>query len=51
MTWFGGEACVPRACLSSDSTMTIRVNAVISSSTAGRNVSAVSSSSVSTGSE
>ncbi len=51
ITWLGGDAWVPSACRSSDSTITIRVNAVISSSTAGRNASAVSTSSVCTGSE
>ena len=51
ITWLGGEACVPSAWRSSDSTMTMRVKPVISSSTAGRNASAVSTSRVCTGSE
>ena len=50
-TWFGGAACVPSAWRSSDSTMTMRVKLVISSSTAGRKLSAVKKSSVWIGTE
>ena len=45
-TWLGGACTVPSACRSSDSTMTMRVNEVIISSTAGRKVSEVRNSSV-----
>jgi hypothetical protein len=34
-TWFGGMACTPRALRVSDSTMTMRVKLVISTSRAG----------------
>src|ERR1700693_4095642 len=45
-TWLGGACCVPSAWRSSDSTITMRVKLVISSSAAGRNDRDVSSSSV-----
>ena len=45
-TWFGGAAWVPMAWRSRLRTMTMRVKAVISSSTAGRKLSAVKKSSV-----
>ena len=51
ITWFGGAACVPSAWRSSVSTMTMRVKPVISSSTAGRKLSAVKNSSVWIGTE
>lgn len=51
MTWLGGEACVPSAWRNSDSTMTMRVNAVIISRMAGRKDSAVKNSSVWIGTE
>ena len=51
ITWCGGVVCSPIAWRSSDSTMTIRVKLVISSSTAGRNDSAENTSSVCTGTE
>ena len=51
ITWLGGAACVPSAWRSSDSTMTMRVKPVISSSTAGRKLSAVKNSSVWIGTE
>jgi hypothetical protein len=51
ITWLGGAACVPSAWRSSDSTMTMRVKPVISSSTAGRNDSAVKNSRVWIGTE
>ena len=41
-TWLGGEDCVPRANLSSDNTMIIRVKLDIINTTAGKNVSEVS---------
>ena len=50
-TWFGGAACVPSAWRTRLSTMTMRVKPVISSSSAGRNDSAVKNSSVCTGTE
>src|SRR5437763_1533215 len=40
-TWLGGACTAPSACLSSESTMTMRVNDVIISSTAGKKVSEV----------
>jgi len=44
-TWFGGVCGVPSACLRIASTMTMRVKAVIDSSSAGSTVSAVMSAS------
>ena len=46
MTWLGGEVCVPSAWRNSESTMMMRVKAVIMSRIAGRKVSAVRKSSV-----
>ena len=51
MTWLGGAVGVPMAWRSSDSTITMRVKAVIISSTAGRKPSAVKNSSVWIGTE
>jgi hypothetical protein len=51
ITWLGGDACVPRAMRSSDSTITMRVNEVIISSIAGRKLISVRNSSVCTGTE
>ena len=51
ITWLGGAACVPRAWRSRLSTMTMRVKAVINSSTAGRKPSAVKTSRVWIGTE
>ena len=51
ITWLGGAVCVPSAMRSSDSTMTMRVKTVVSSSSAGRKPSAVRNSSVCTGTE
>ena len=45
-TWLGGACTVPSAWRSSDSTMMMRVNEVIISRIAGRNVSEVRNSSV-----
>ncbi|MCY1551450.1 hypothetical protein D9M68_877830 [compost metagenome] len=46
ITWLGGADCVPSAWRSSESTITMRVKPVMSSSTAGRKESAVKNSSV-----
>ena len=51
ITWLGGADWVPSAWRSSDSTMTMRVNPVISNSMAGRKDSAVKNSSVWIGTE
>jgi len=42
ITWVGGADCVPSACRSSDSTITMRVKLVIISNAAGMNDSDVS---------
>ena len=51
ITWLGGADCVPMAWRSSDSTITMRVNPVIISSTAGKKERAVKNSSVWIGTE
>ncbi len=45
-TWLGGDCMVPSAWRSSDSTMTMRVNAVIISTMAGMKVNPVMNSSI-----